>query len=108
MTRVGFFLFNTLFVFFIYGLVFVSSSKSAAISYLLTNISLPYMLIILIMLIISTIRWFMSHETEIAREAVTWANLLWVVPLLTVIALYAVGGIDGHSIQSFRSLFAAR
>jgi hypothetical protein len=108
MTRFGFFLFNILLIAGIYGLVYLNGAKPGAISYMLWNFTVPYLTLILLMLLISSIRWFMNHDPDIAREIVTWANALWFVPALNALALYLIGGISGSFWHSLHNLMILR
>ncbi len=104
MTRFGFFLFHIFLNAFVYGLIWINGAKQAAISYTLWNFTIPYLILILLMLLISSIRWFMSHDPEIAKEIVSWANAIWFIPALTVGALYLLGGISGNFWHSLHNL----
>lgn len=106
MTRFGFFVFNVLLLTLLYGNVYMNGSKPGAVSYTLREFSEPYMALILIMCIFTTLRWFMSHDTEIAKEIVCWANALWMVPVMTIITLYLMGQVDGHFWQGLGRLMA--
>jgi uncharacterized protein (DUF983 family) len=55
------------------------------------------MAVVLVMLVLATMRWFMHHDTEVGREVGTWAITLLLVPALTVLALYLLGGIQGNA-----------
>ncbi len=104
MTRFGFYIFNMLLVTILYGSVYLNGSKPGAVSYTLREFSEPYIALLLIMCIFATLRWFMSHDPEIAKEIVTWVNLLWLVPVLTILALYLMGAVDAHFWLKLRGL----
>jgi len=106
MTRFGFFVFQILLNGFIYGYIWINGSKSAAISYSLWSFTVPYLLLILFMLLLSTIRWFMSHDPDIGKEIITWVFTILVVPMLTVGALYFLGGITGNFWHSLHNLMS--
>jgi len=106
MTRSSFLLFHALLITCLYVLIVLSHAKQAATSYMLWNFILPYLILNLVMLVISTIRWFMSHDPEIAKEIVTWGNALWLVPLLTLLALYLIRPADSHFWLDLRALMA--
>jgi hypothetical protein len=108
MTRFGFFLFHILLIFFVYGLIWVNGAKPLAISYMLWNFTVPYLILILLMLLIATVRWFMSHDPEIGKEIATWAIALLAVPALNVAALYLIGGISGNFWHSLHNLMTLR
>ena len=63
MTRIGFLIFNALLLFAVYGSVYLNGAKPATVSYTISAFSEPYIAIILVMVIYSTVRWFMSHES---------------------------------------------
>jgi cytochrome bd-type quinol oxidase subunit 2 len=96
MTRFGFFIFNILVVTILYGSVYLNGSKPGSVSYTLREFSEPYIAVLLVMVIFSTLRWFMSHDPDIAKEIVSWAHALWTVPVMTLIALYLIGAVDAH------------
>jgi cytochrome bd-type quinol oxidase subunit 2 len=106
MTRFGFFVFNLLLLTLLYGNVYLNGGKPGALSYTLREFSEPYIALILVMCILGTLRWFMSHDPEIAKEIVTWANALWLVPLLTLLALYLIRPADSHFWLDLRALMA--
>lgn len=108
MTRFGFFLFNILLLVSIYGLIYLNGASAAAIAYTMHNFSVPYMTLILLMCLISTVRWFMSHEPEIAKEIGTWAHALWLVPALTALALYLMGALGPHFWHELNGLSKVR
>lgn len=103
MTRFGFFLFNILLVTVIYGLGYMSHAKGAA-HYMLINFSIPYCLLLLLMTLYATVRWFMHHDPDVGTEIATWANAMWFVPAITAGALYLVGGIDPAMMAKLRHM----
>lgn len=108
MTRIGFFLFNSLLVALVYGLAWLEGAKPAVVLFLLQSFSEPYVLLILLMTVFNTIRWFMNHDPEVGREIVTWLNALWSVPAMTALAIYLLGGMRGDFGISLQSLLTLR
>jgi hypothetical protein len=92
MTRFGFFLFNILLVVLLYGIVYQSGEKHAALGYTLTCFSLPYIGLIFFMAIFAIIRWFLGQNPDVAKEAVTLLNATWFLIVLTIIAIKVTGG----------------
>jgi hypothetical protein len=107
MTRFGFFLFNILLIIVLYGFVCIDYPQAghhAAAGYILRTLSIPYICLVLLMAIISTVRWFMNHDPDIASEIVTWITAFILVPAATVLALYLIGGIEGGFMAGLKSL----
>ncbi len=108
MTRFGFFIFNILLIISIYGLIYLDGASQGAINYIMHHFSMPYMTLILFMCLITTIRWFMSHDPDVAKEIVTWVNALWLVPALSAGALYLMGGLGHNFWHSFHGILNLR
>ena len=108
MTRLGFFVFNALFIVLIYGGIYLTGSKPGAISYAIREISEPYIALLLLMTIFTTLRWFMAHDEEVGAEIKTWISALAFVPIATLLAIYLVGGIQGGFWQGLKGLMTLR
>ncbi len=85
MTRFGYFLFNILLVGFIYGLVYWGGARQDTLLYTVKLFSAPYVAANFIMALYALIRWFMTQDSDISREGLTFLYTTWLVSLLTFI-----------------------
>ena len=93
MTRFSFMLFNVLLVVAIYMLLWLSgNAQERSIAYTLYYFSLPYIALLIIMAVLSTVRWFMKPDDDVIQSAVTYWHATWITGLLTFIALKLVSG----------------
>ncbi len=92
MTRFSFLFFNVLLVTAVYGIAFFETGKDAALHYKVFYFSAPCILLLVLMAIASTVRYFLSPHEDIIKSAVTYWHASWITALLTFIAYKLASG----------------
>lgn len=112
MTRFGFLVFNILLMTVIYGGIYLNNPNQTAINatvaYTVRQFCEPYGALLFIMTLLSSIRWFWTHDTEVAKEIVTLANAFWIFIVGTIFGFYLLGTVDAKFWHGLHGLMTLR